>query len=105
MQQPWHPVVGSHTHVPAEHAVPAPHAVPQLPQLFGSFCSSTHAPLQELCPAGHVHCGLAGSHVWPPAQAVTCQLPFALHVSLLVLLAHWVTPGAQTPTHALPTHA
>jgi hypothetical protein len=104
-QQPRHPVVVSHAHTPDEHTVPAAQALPHRPQLPLSVCSSTQAPLHNACPMGQVHCGLVGSHVCPPAHAVICQEPFESHVSLPVLLAHWVTPGVQTPMHAPITHA
>jgi hypothetical protein len=58
-------------HVPALHVAPLPHECPQAPQLFGSVCSSTHAPLHETSPLGHAHAPFW--HVVPPSHAVRLE--------------------------------
>ena len=44
-------------HSPAEHPIElfAQVLFPHVPQLFGSVCRSTHLPLHEVCPEGHLH--------------------------------------------------
>jgi hypothetical protein len=42
-------------HLPALHTIGGAHRMPQPPQLAGSLCVLTHAPLQSLKPLGQAH--------------------------------------------------
>jgi hypothetical protein len=63
--------------------------VPHAPQLFGSVCSFTHAPLHTVSPLGH-------------AQLPLWQVPPVSHV---VPQAPQLFGSVCSSTHALPQHA
>lgn len=76
--------------LPATHVSPLGQTLPHSPQLFGSVCVSTQAPLHSVCPDGHWQ---VVPEQTPPVGQVT-QVP-PQHVSSLL------QGGSQLP---LGTH-
>jgi hypothetical protein len=69
---------------------------PQLPQLFGSVAVITHAPLQLICPAGHVQ--EPPTQLWPAAQ----MLPHWPQFATLVIRSTQLDPHGVPLAHSVP---
>jgi hypothetical protein len=71
-----------HEQAPLVQVDPPAHTVPQAPQLLGSVCSLTQAPLHNDCPAGQEEAQM------PAAQRPLVHWSFPVHV---VPLGCWTT--------------
>lgn len=100
-------------HTPLTHCSLVPQRRPHEPQLLKSPCRSTHPPLHDVSPIGHMFTQLPLSHCWPMPQTRP-HMPQLLGSAAgnTHLLPH-ATYGAvhrhcefthvePTPPHALP---